>query len=357
MTENELKLVVAIAAAVATIVASVIAFVGARSNQRDLEKLKAELLEDKSESDAKRAYTYEALKRLYSQYEPIRFRLREACESAHELVKQIAEVASTQQPDLIGRIPRGNHLRIARIYHLLLPSVHFRIIQSCLTLIDLEASRSTFLQYLIAKQSCALFCRDRELADFFKLRYTPYVEGWRKLRIENPQQYRRQGFAVGRLENALSCFTKATDGATSRVLTFGEFELMLTPAVSEFDELARSMAVRDPFSYSSPLGAVIDLFDDFEPTTRPILWRMLLSQFVLYALFIGATRTNAESTDNLRSLLPQLLNDLSLVTGDSAIANEVICFVERDILHRIDMSFTRTKMSLKLGPSAVVTCP
>src|SRR5450755_1680653 len=42
------------------------------ANQRNVERLRADLVERKLEADARRSYTYDALKRPYTEYEPIR---------------------------------------------------------------------------------------------------------------------------------------------------------------------------------------------------------------------------------------------------------------------------------------------
>lgn len=325
MNDSDLKIIVALAAAIASVLVSLISFVSMRSNQRDIEKLKAKLADSKSEADAKRDYTYEALKRLYSQYEPIRFHLVEACESSQELIAQLAKIASTDEVGDIGRFPRGNYLRISRVYHLLLPAVYFKIVQTRLTLIDLEASRSTFLQYLLAKQIYVLFTRDSEIADFFSLVYTPYVQGWRELRSQNPQRYRRQGFTTGRLENTLSIFLKSSSDELPNILSFGEFETLISST--------------DQPNYNSPLGAAMDLFDEFDPITRPVLWRMLLAQSILHALFIRSVRSNVENTDDLRKFADQLTPQLSMLTESSELACKIIQFVKSTLLSHIDHSF------------------
>jgi hypothetical protein len=52
-------------------------------------------------------------------------------------------------------------------------------------------------------------------------------------------------------------------------MSFGEFE-------EKFGELT------DPEDVRSPLGAARDLFQDFEPGKRPVLWRILLAQYLIY---------------------------------------------------------------------------
>jgi hypothetical protein len=325
MSEADLKVLGAFAAAAAAIVVALISFVNTRSNQRDVERLRAELADRKGEADARRTYTYEALKRLYSQYEPIRFHLVEACESAQDMIVQLAELASARAANDVGTFPRGNYLRVARVYHLLLPAVYLKVMQSRLTLVDLEASRPTFLQYLLAKQACSILTRDREIAGFFGLTYTPYVTGWRELRAENPQRYRRQGFAPGRLENALNAFLTTEQDGRPRVLSFGEFEALL--------------ASTEHLDYNTPLGAAIDIFDEFEPDTHPVLWRILFSQGVMYRLLIRAVRSNVEDTDDLGEFATRVAPQLLGLGVSNELGHEVLRYVTSEVLSRIDASY------------------
>ena len=326
MSEADLKVLVAVTAAAAAIVVALISFVSTRSNQRDVERLKADLADRKGEADARRTYTCEALQRLYRQYEPIRFHLVEACESAQDMIAQLAELASVRTPNDVGTLPRGNYLRVARVYHLLLPAVYFKVMQSRLTLVDLEASRPTFLQYLLAKQACSILTRDREIAGFFGLTYTPYVTGWRELRAESPQRYRRQGFPLGRFENALNAFLTTQQDGQPRVLSFGDFEALL--------------ASTEHLDYNTPLGAAIDLFDEFEPDTRPVLWRTLLCQVVMYRLFIRAVRSNVEDTDELRKFATQFAPWLFGLGVSNELGHEVLRYITDEVLSRIDASYT-----------------
>jgi hypothetical protein len=46
--------------------------------QKEVERLKGEVADKNSESAARRAYEYEARKKLYHEFEPIRFQLLES---------------------------------------------------------------------------------------------------------------------------------------------------------------------------------------------------------------------------------------------------------------------------------------
>ena len=84
MSESDVKVIAALAAAVTSLLVAVIGFFGTRSNQHDIELLRASLVETKAKRDARREYEYEALKRLYLEYEPLFFHLVESCQNAVE---------------------------------------------------------------------------------------------------------------------------------------------------------------------------------------------------------------------------------------------------------------------------------
>lgn len=328
MSENDLKILGAVAAAVAAIIVAVLSaalgFVSTRANQRDLEHLKARLTEDKGESDARRAYTYEALKRLYAQYEPIRFHLIESVEAAQRTIGDLAMLANAGTLESEGVYPQGSYLRAARVYHLLAPAAHFKIMQSRLTLIDLGASKSSYLQYLLAKEACVTLACDREIAREFKLAYTPYVQGWRELRQENPARYRRQGFAFGRYDNAVCALVAKGDDGSQRVLSFGDFEV-----------LAKDVERAD---YNSPLGAALDLFDDFRPDSRPVLWRAVLIQSCLYQLLLYAARSGATSLEAVVAHIPNVEARLMTLGVPPELVQQTIAVVKAGPLAAIRAS-------------------
>jgi hypothetical protein len=88
-------LVVALIGGASSIVAAVIAF---RAQQR-VARLTASLDERRAESDARRSYEYEARKRLYSVYEPLRSRMLDCTDNA---VRQIVEIVGWPGPGRAG---------------------------------------------------------------------------------------------------------------------------------------------------------------------------------------------------------------------------------------------------------------
>jgi hypothetical protein len=264
------------------------------------------------------------LKRLYAEYEPLRFQLVESVESAVRTIQDLAEISKERGSEVEGALPRGNYLRAALVYHLLAPAAYFKILQSRLTLVDLSASKPSYLQYLLAKEACSILTRDRLTAKHFDLQYTPYVAGWRELRQEDPRRYRRQGFAYGRFDNAVCALLVSTSKGGKRVMRFGEFETCTKDIVTG--------------DYNSPLGAALDLFDDFSPGTRPVLWRCLLLQFCLHHLFLHAARSGTDSIDQVKSHLTAVSTHLHKLGVPAELESKLIDIIAAESLNDIQKS-------------------
>lgn len=268
-----------------------------------MERLKAQLSRETEDRAARRDYEYEALKRLYAEFEPVRFQLIEASEGAISFTENLARRARHEA--VSGSLPAGTYQRLAIIYNLLLPAACFRILRRRLTLIDLELSPSIHLQYLLAKEAYLSFSLDAEIAGTAGLVYTPYVQDWRTKRQEDPHRYRRQGFAPGRLDNALDQLI-GPHGDRERLLSFGEFE----EKMRLLTEKAGAETAETEY-YRSALGAAADLFGDFQIDTRPILWRIVVLQYLLYRLLVTVSRARESDVPDLRSAFVNLVGDMT----------------------------------------------
>ena len=222
-----------------------------------------------AENDARRDYQYEARKRLYHEYEPLRFQLLESSENALRHIKDIAAKAHAGDLGPNGWPASRRHYYLKEsIYRLLLPCAVYKLMTKRITLVDLQLDPLIHAQYILAKAVCLSYTHDFALADISKLPYTPYVADWREKREENPKQYRRQGFPIGRLDNALDALIESRGDDSYNIASFGRFE-------EKFDSVEDS-------DVRSGLGIVRDMFFEFHPDTRPILWRILTVQSLLY---------------------------------------------------------------------------
>jgi hypothetical protein len=178
----------------------------------------------------------------------------------------------------LGSTPTGNYWLLGTIYHLLHPAAVFRLAQTRLTLVDLRIEPTIQVEYTLAKKAYLALSHDSRMAEIASLPYTPYVDGWKEKRELNPATFRRQGLPLGRLDNVLGMLLSGFGEAGERIASFGEFE-------TQFGKSA-------PEDVSGPVGAARDLFSGFSPVTRPVLWRLLLVQFVIYRTLLGSIQRN-----------------------------------------------------------------
>jgi hypothetical protein len=258
------EVVVALIAAVASVIAAIIAF---RAQIR-VTRLSASLGEERAESDARRAYEYEARKRLYTAYEPLRVRLLASTDNAINRIE-----------DIICRSSRGpttesspEYRLEATIYYLLAPLVVARIVERRLTLVDLGLNERVHTEFVLAQAICRSLADEARAAQLSpELPYSPYVEGWRDKREADPRRFQRQGLPLGRLNTTLDALQVTRPEGTETLMSFGEFEPNLDGV--------------DAADVRSGLGAARDLLMDFDPATRPVLWRILVIQALLYWCF------------------------------------------------------------------------
>ena len=268
LTRTDAGVVVALIAAGAGILGSVFAGLIARSAQVRVARLTAALEEKRAESDAWRAYEFEARKHLYDVYEPLRVRLLACTDNA---VSQIVDIVGRPLTGDTTESSPGYGLKAA-MYYLLARLVVARMIERQLTLVDLGLDERIHSEFVLAQAICRTVADEAHAAQIAPvLPYSPYVPGWREKREECPQRFRRQGLPLGRLNTALDLLHIARPGGPETLMTFGEFE----PLVDSLD-----MA-----DLRTGPGAARDLIVDFDPISRPVLWRVFVIQSLLYWCF------------------------------------------------------------------------
>jgi hypothetical protein len=236
-----------------------------RLDRDGLEALKAELGEQKAEADARRAYEYEARKRTYEIYEPLRIQLLDAIGSA---LRQMTDIL-IPPPHRQTSASSDGYVVKATTYYLLSPIVLCRMVERRLTLVDLALDRQVHVEYALAQAVYHTLADDAFIARLApELPYTPYVQGWRERRAICPQQFRRQGLPPGRCDTALDSLHITRAEGVDTLMSFGEFERVFDGVIST--------------DVKSGPGAARDLFDDFAPATRPVLWRIMVIQSLLY---------------------------------------------------------------------------
>lgn len=267
---------IAFVSALTTLFVAIYSARRSRETQEQIEKLRAGLAAENSKEDARRSYEFHARQRLYQEYEPLRFQLLDAVETAKCQIETMSEQALDQRLRHLGSTPTGKYWLLGTIYHLLRPAAVYRLAQRKLTVVDLRVEPTIEIEYTLAKKVYLALSHDARMAELSSIIYTPYVDGWQEKRELNPARFRRQGLPLGRLDNAVDTLIVQRDGSAERIATFGEFEA--------------GFGASSPDDVSGPIGAARDLFTSFSPSIRPVLWRLLLAQFVMYKALLASIR-------------------------------------------------------------------
>jgi hypothetical protein len=272
------NLVTIITAAISFLIAiltAVLSYVFNRKSQQELETLRAELEEKRRERDALRDYEYEARKRLYHECGPLLLQLMELSESALRRIQGLARTArqgnlGPARPswlaDARGPYPQPYYFQ-STVYWLLAPLVIVKLLQRRLTLLDFSLDQRIFTQYSLARELYDTFSADFRLAGREPvLPYDPESEIAAQRREQEPQVYGKQGVHRGLVDIAAEALI-ADAGQVGRVKSFGEFE-------QEYE------AAGSPINKAFP--RVEYLLLNFHPKTRPVFWRLLVTQAHLY---------------------------------------------------------------------------
>jgi hypothetical protein len=331
-TSATTAIVVAVISLVASVVAAIVAgMVKLRSDDR-ITRLSKRLDEEGRERDARRDYEYEAKKRLYEQCEPLLFQALELAESARDRVVSLARSARNGviKPDGRGWLAAPGYYFTSTAYWLLAPMTTFKLLQGRITSVDLGLEPRLHEQYELLKVLYLSFTNDFDLAraepqlQYEPDRTDPGERGRERLLAESPQVYARQGLYRGTLEVIVGAFIhREPAGVTSvaRCKTFGEF-------LAEFeDRNSEIYAIR---------GELDALFRGFHPARKPVLWRVMVTQALLYEELLRAqgarpsgTAFDADRAAAIGDRAPEKLDWLGEAGADgaddrSALVNEPI---------------------------------
>jgi hypothetical protein len=311
-----ISIIVALTAAITSLIVAVVNHFSTKKNTHNLETFKtkltadltkeldsfrADLAEKQAENNARRDYLYEARKRLYQQYEPLLFQLVELSESTLKRVHGLARTAKQGNlgPHHIGWLsPYGSfsgYYEANTIYRFLAPLVIIKLIQRGLTLVDLTVDPHINNQYSLAQWLYNSFTLDFTLASMEpSLEYDPNHREWQEKQKTHPEKYWKQGIMAGRLDNAVEVLIVREPHGIVRCMSFGEFEDVYNGA-----------------NTNAKFDAIRDIFMDFHPKTRPVLWRILIAQAHIYQALLRTREMKIISSDE--SLVPKLLKPISEV--------------------------------------------
>lgn len=292
MSEATATLLAAGVAAVASVVValmSVWSLGRTHRNSADLARLTAHLDERKSVEAARRDYTYDALKRLYAECGPLLFEVQESADVARRRVLSLARTSRDGhlRDDRTGWLASEGYYFESTAYRLLAPLATFRILQRRLTSLDLTVEPRLGLQYQLLRLLYRSFTDDHDLARVEpRLPYDPDAadEG------RAGPAHARQGLYRGTLDRLVDGLI-VEDGGRERTVTFGEFV-----------EARETGGPRAELQRRALRGLLLG----FAPQRRPVLWRVLVSQALLYEALRASTTVDVDHVA-VTDLLPERL--------------------------------------------------
>jgi hypothetical protein len=337
-----------------------------RKTSAELTRLESELQTEREERSARRDYDYEALKRLYSECEPLLFQAFELARDARFRIASLARSARERElrPDGSGWLAAQGYYYKSTAYFLLAPATTFKILQRRLTAIDLGLDFRLRTQYELHKLMFLGFTRDFVLADradtdtstptWRALDYDPDAadpgipDREAKLRAD-PQHYARQGLYRGILEMITEALIATAPPSSqggaerTRCKSLGEFWI-------ELGEADSALAAQAP--------EIAALLEGFHPARKPVLWRVLVMQYLLYGTLLSTqdipsptAPTVALSDDDVRVLDWRHRPDEASDADVRAPVEAGVCYL-RDLLARLPTSPAETRSTREETPRA-----
>jgi hypothetical protein len=246
----------------------------ARKTQSALQESQAILTEEQSEKQSRLDYEYEARKRLYHDCEPLVFELLEFSEHAGDRIRGLARTA--RQGDLPRWLSGDEYYMASTLYYLLAPMAVYKLMRRHLTVVDMRLDRNIARHYQCAKRLAWSFADDFSFAwglQVCAIEYDPNNPEWQTLRLTEPAKHWRQGLPYGHLDNAVESMIldDVKPNGNLRIMGFGQFESALHDSGSR---VCKAFTI------------IQDIFTDFHPATRPVLWRILIAQAHIYASIV-----------------------------------------------------------------------
>ncbi|HEX5978971.1 MAG TPA: hypothetical protein VFY68_16935 [Nitrososphaeraceae archaeon] len=241
----------------------------------EIEILKSNLAEEKSEKDAWRAYKHKALEHLYERFEPQSFQLIELSEIAIRRIRGFGRETNDRRglkSNEKSHLSDINSYTMANaIYRLLAPLAAFRLMQRSLTFTDLLLDQSVNYRYKLAKVLYYSFTHDSRLAKSHPSRdydpRRPFHPSWiqKDEEKENSKKYVEQGIYYQSRVDTMADALIDNSESKPKIITFNDFQLRYCNGT-----------LLEPFDIMGKLLL------NFHPETKPVLWRILILQMYIY---------------------------------------------------------------------------
>jgi hypothetical protein len=282
----ETAIIAALVSAATTLIAAVLGFFFSLRIEAVKSKLATAVREAddvldarKGLRDARRAYEFEARKRLYEDLEPLLF---QGSEAAQNLFNRVANIARSARLGHLGNreaswLAKGHseYYRMSLLHRLLTLWALQQLVSRRLTHVD--QSLDPAVGSRVAVQSILY----EVLSDHFHLAaaqppipYDPYIEA----------DTIRQGVARGVIDSAAASLLSGDRHGADCILDLGQFQQNLSEMSDPRREAVNQVSV---------------IFDDFHPATHPVLWRSLVACAALSWVLIKLAKEHERNPKDL----------------------------------------------------------
>lgn len=283
--EPNLSTIVLISGVISTIVTGAVTTFFQRRSDEKLEKLKDELSKEAREHNARLDYQYEALKRLYNDVEPLLFSAQLAARSVHgrlrSMTERISEGHITMDPKKTWM--NGGYYQQSSIYRLFILLAAHSLVSRKISNFDITIEPDIGSKYAVLSIFRNIFVAHFDLARVqdFAVDYAPYDDVSDAEKKANPSKYEFQGLVRGDVER-LAAAMLVGEATNRRLLEWHEFEEGLADTNSELSAAYAPVAV---------------IFDEFHPSTSPIVWRALIAFDILSEFYTTTSSFTKDAFD------------------------------------------------------------
>jgi len=244
----------------------------------ELARLTASLAQQRDEEAAQRDYTYDARKRLYTEVNPLLFRLREVCPGSIWRIRRIVNEEIAVGSDYHARTSAQ---RLAG------PLVLAQEIQRHMTAVDLRVDPTIKAQYIVSRELLWILHEGKAIAAA-----PPAI----RYRGEGTPEEPRQHLTFAQLQRLVDVFTEQEEDGARRPLKLSELE----DRKSEKD-------------IANVLHRMETLFASASPSSTPVLWRLLIAQASLMNVLVDLVDRGSAM---VAGVLPANIGDFAWHRGD-----------------------------------------
>lgn len=311
------QVIAAIVTAAAALLAAAAAIYTSRVTMKaakELEFVKSKLERESADEKTRRAYEYDAKRRIYAECEPLVLKLAQSCDYTADRILSLtdtrrwSELRAIRDTKSFWMLSKSSEI-ISMAHALLEPLALYTLLSEKTTLVDLSFDARLDEIYRLAQAAYRVHQDDYVIAAIEPaLAYDPVVPGWREKRLQNPATYWWQGMTRVRLDPAVELCVHRD---ASRITTITEFETRYLELYEAPDD-----------SRSKSLGLFCNPLYNFRIEERPVYWRMLLCQLLIYRRI--ATRSRISSGLDTSSHFAFDLQDIDALQRSGAVKEEIL---------------------------------